>query len=108
MMENHVSQLQRAMTASSMENTALQQELVRVTKFKDNSFKAGVAEPAVLESSKCPLCLLLHEIMLQLCFVVLRLGDLSEDDLYLGCIHCSCVHYVGLCKILTQNVFGML
>jgi hypothetical protein len=30
------------------------------------------------------LCLLLHEIVLQLCFVVLRLGDLSEDDLYLG------------------------
>jgi hypothetical protein len=83
MMENHVSQLQRAMTASSMENTVLRQELVRVTKFKDNSFKSGVAEPAVLESSKCPLCLLLQEIMLQ-CFVVLRLGDLSEDDLYLG------------------------
>jgi hypothetical protein len=60
MMENHVSQLQRAMTASSMENTALRQELVRVTKFKDNSFKSGVAEPAVLESNSLPLEFLPH------------------------------------------------
>jgi hypothetical protein len=55
MLENHVSQLQRAMTVSAMENMALRQELVRAKKLKDSGSKSGVAEPAVLESSKSTL-----------------------------------------------------
>lgn len=58
MLEAHVAQLQRVMTVTSMENSALKDELVRVKKPKDG-VKTGVAEPAVLESSKCfsPSCL---------------------------------------------------
>lgn len=51
MLEAHVAHLQRVMTMTSMENAALKDELVRVKKPKD-SVKTGVAEPAVLESSK--------------------------------------------------------
>ena len=51
MLEAHVAQLQRVMSMTSMENSALKDELVRVKKSKDG-VKSGVAEPAVLESSK--------------------------------------------------------
>lgn len=51
MLEAHVAQLQRSMTMTSMENSALKDELVRVKKPKDG-VKSGVTEPAVLESSK--------------------------------------------------------
>jgi hypothetical protein len=60
MLENHVSQLQRAMTVSAMENMALRQELVRAKKLKDSGSKSGVAEPAVLESNSLPLEFLPH------------------------------------------------
>jgi hypothetical protein len=76
MLENHVSQLQRAMTVSAMENMALRQELVRTKKLKDSGSKSGVAEPAVLESSKSTLshvpCILVF-----MCVMCSNLGDLS-------------------------------
>jgi hypothetical protein len=53
MLEAHVAQLQRVMTVTSMENSALKDELVRVKKPKDG-VKSGVAEPAVLESNSLP------------------------------------------------------
>lgn len=59
MLEAHVAQLQRAVSVTSMENSALKGELVRVKKPKDG-VKSGVAEPAVLESSKLPYPCLLY------------------------------------------------
>jgi hypothetical protein len=59
MLEAHVAQLQRVMTVTSMENTALKDELVRVKKPKDG-VKTGVAEPAVLESNSLPSEFLRH------------------------------------------------
>jgi hypothetical protein len=82
MLENHVSQLQRAMTVSAMENMALRQELVRAKKLKDSGSKSGVAEPAVLESSKstlsCVPCILVF-----MCVICSKLGDLSGPCLVL-------------------------
>ncbi|KAG0562189.1 hypothetical protein KC19_9G125200 [Ceratodon purpureus] len=59
MLEAHVAQLQRVMTVTSMENSALKDELVRVKKPKD-SVESGVAEPAVLESNSLPSEFLRH------------------------------------------------
>lgn len=59
MLEAHVAQLQRVMTVTSMENSALKDELVRVKKPKDG-VKTGVAEPAVLESNSLPSEFLRH------------------------------------------------
>jgi hypothetical protein len=73
MLENHVSQLQRAMTVSAMENMALRQELVRAKKLKDSCSKSGVAEPAVLESSKSTL----SRVPVFMCVMCSNLGDLS-------------------------------
>lgn len=58
-LEAHVAQLQRVMTMTSMENSALKDELVRVKKPKDG-VKSGVAEPAVLESNSLPSEFLRH------------------------------------------------
>jgi len=59
MLEAHVAQLQRVMTVTSMENSALKDELVRVKKPMDG-VKTGVAEPAVLESNSLPSEFLRH------------------------------------------------
>jgi hypothetical protein len=76
MLENDVSQLQRAMTVSAMENMALRQELVRAKKLKDSGSKSGVAEPAVLESSKSTLSRV-PWILVFMCVMCSNLSDLS-------------------------------